>query len=157
MLKYFFICLGTLLVLTLLKFVEDSPVRSWKTVIFTAIPLAAIVCFYVNWAYPPPPPPLPEKKKIANYRGEMERTIRHIAGVRSASITDSRIDIDFGSELPLPKMREIALHSGGAAAHFMKPSGTNLTVLIHMTVIRRDRLEIEYNTTRGIVREQTFD
>ncbi|MDB6028741.1 MAG: hypothetical protein JWM68_4964 [Verrucomicrobiales bacterium] len=157
MLKYSLICLGTLVVLTFLKFVEESPVRSWKMVFFTAIPLAAIICYYVSCAFPPPLPPAPEKKKIENYRAQMELYVRHIAGVRSASINGSRMDIDLDSEYPLQRMRQIALSSGSTAAQFMKPSGSNLTMTIHVTAIKRDRLEIEYDTKRGIVREQTFD
>jgi hypothetical protein len=157
MLKYFLICLGTLLVLTLLKCVEDSPVRSWKAVFFSAVPLAGIVCLYVSWAFPPPLPPAPETKKIANYRSEMERTIRHIEGVRSASINGSRIDIDFSSELPTARMRQIAMSSGVTAAHSMKPAGSNLTVTIHMTALKRDRLEIQYDTARGVLKDEVFD
>ncbi len=157
MLKYILISFGTFLVLALLKFVENSPIRSWKTVLFTSVPLAAVICYYVSCAWTKPVAPAPEQKKIANYRAEMERTIRRIAGVKSATINGSRIDIDFEGELPISEMRKIALQSGATAAYFMKPAGTNLTVLIHMTAIKRDRLEIEYDTTRGVIRENVFD
>ena len=157
MLKYILISLGTLTLLTLLKFVEESPVRSWKTVFFTSVPLAAAICFYVHWAFPPPPPPIPEKKKISNYRAQMEQYIRHIAGVRSATINGSRIEIDFGSEVPIAQLRSSVLGSGITAAQFMKPQGTNLVVTIHVTCLKRDRLEIQYDTNRGVVKEEVFD
>jgi hypothetical protein len=145
------------LVLVLLKFVEDSPIRSWKAVVLTAIPLAGVICYYASCAFPPPPPPTPEKKKINNYRAEMERTMRHAPGVRSARIDGSQIYMDFATELPIAQLRSLGLEYGTTAAYFMSPHGSNLTVTIHLSVINRERLEIHYSSAKGTISERTFD
>src|SRR4051812_45344318 len=98
LLKYSLVFLAVFGVLTFLKFVENSPVRSWKTVIFTALPLGFVICYYVSCVTPQPPPPKPETQKISAYRAELERTIRRIEGVDQASIHGTRIDMNFAAE-----------------------------------------------------------
>lgn len=63
--KYAVACLLVCAVLVLLKFLEGSPIRSWKAVILTAIPLSFAACWYLSWAFPAPPPPQPRAERVA--------------------------------------------------------------------------------------------
>ena len=83
--------------------------------------------------------------------------MRHAPGVRNARIEGSQIYMDFATELPTAQLRSVGMTYGTTAAHFMQPKGTNLTVTIHLSVINRERLEIQYDTDRGVIRERSFD
>ncbi len=141
--------------LAFLKHVEDSPVRSWKGVFFTAIPLILIVCFWINWAYPPPPPPQARTERAEINRAEMVRTLRRIDGVDRASIDGPLVQVNFSQEKPLEELKRIARHSGGATAHFLKV-GDSHRITFRISVRGYDRYEMEYDTQQGVVSEKTF-
>src|SRR5687768_8343435 len=128
-LKFTAACLIIFAILAFLKFVEDSPIRSWKAVFLTGIPLSFIVCYWVNCAYPPPPPLAPKSEKISAYRAELQRTFRRIEGVTSASINGSIIEINFGEDKSIEKLKQIARQSAGVAAHFLKSDKVNRMVI----------------------------
>jgi hypothetical protein len=154
-LKFTAVCLVIFAIMTFLRFVQDSPVRSWKTVFFVGIPLSAIVCYYVSCAFPPPPPPQPVSEKVAVRRAELQRTFRHIEGVDNAIIDGSFIRINFAQNKPIQELKNIARSTGATAAHFLQTEGTNRIVLL-ITVQGRDRYRMEYETGRGIVDEKEF-
>ena len=153
--KYTAACLVIFAVAALLKFVQDSPIRSWKTVFLTAIPLSFIVCYYLSCAFPGPPPPQPRKTRAAINQAELERTFRHIGGVDRASINGSLIEINFSDDKPISEIKEIAQHAGGAAAYFLRLDKTN-RVTIRMSVRGQNRYQVDYETGRGLINEQEF-
>lgn len=150
--RYAVICLSVLGVLTLLRFLEGSPIRSWKAVFLTGLPLAFIACLYVNRAFPPPPPPLPRSAKALRNQAELERTIRRIEGVRWGKIDHGIIQMDFDREKPRSELKEIALRVGATAAHFTRVWETN-RVLVVISINGRNRYAVVYDTQRGIVDE----
>jgi len=152
--KFTLACVIIFGILSFLKFVDDSPIRSWKSVFFTGIPLSFIVCYWVNCAYPPPPPLAPPNEKVSAYRAELERTFRRIEGVTSASIKGSIAEINFGKEMPPEKLRQIAHHCGGAAAYFFR-SGDFKGLVIFLKVMGNDRYRIEYGPDGNIISEGT--
>jgi hypothetical protein len=99
-------------VLIFLRFVEDSPVRTWPRAIVSAVCLSFVVCVYLHWAFPKPLPPAPVAEKVENYRAALERAFRHIAGVDSASLKDSVLRINFTVEKSPQELRQIALETG---------------------------------------------
>ncbi len=153
--KYSAACLIIFALLAFLKFVEDSPIRSWKTVFFTTISLSFIVCYYISCAFPPPPPPQPRNAKVASNRAELERTFRRIAGVDRASINGSEIEINFAEDKPIAELKSIAQQTGGTAAYFLQLNGTN-HITMHISVRGQKRYRMEYETGRGVVDEQEF-
>lgn len=154
-LKFVLVCLVVFAFLTFLKFVEDSPVRSWKTVFFTGIPLAFITCYYVNCAFPGPPPSQPRSERVNINRAELERTIRRIEGVDRASINGMAIEMNFREPKPITELKQVGQHIAGAAAYFLQNGKTN-RITIRMTVRGQDRYELEYDAKRGVINEQEF-
>ena len=154
-LKFTVACVFVFAILAFLKFVEDSPIHSWKAVFLTGIPLSIIVCFWVKYSFPPPPPPAPKIQKVAAYEAELERTFRRIEGVGNASINGSVIEIDFREEKPIEKLKEIAQRTSGTAAHFLRLSKTN-RMTIYIKVHGHYRYQMEYSTTHGIVSETIY-
>jgi len=154
-LKYSLACLVIVAILAFLKFSEGSPIRSWKTVCFTAIPLGFITCYYISCAFPPPPPRATQSEKGSAYRAELERTFRRIAGVDRASFHGSVVEMNFAEDKPLDELKSIARQTGGTAAHFLKDGKSNL-VKVHITVRGRKRYEMEYDTKLGVVFEASY-
>lgn len=154
-LKFTAACLIVLAILSLLKFVQDSPIRTWKAVFLIGIPLSVIVCYWVTCAFPPPPPPAPKSEKVSAYKAELERTFRRIEGVKDAKINGQTIEIEFGQDQPIEKLKEIAHQTGGTAAHFLATSKTN-RIIIYMRVRGSDRYRMEYDTSAGVVSEKTY-
>ena len=152
--KYAVACLLVCAVLVLLKFLEGSPIRSWKAVILTAIPLSFSVCLYLSWAFPAPPPQ-PRAEKVAANKAELERTFRRIAGANYAKIDGPLIYLNFAEDKPLSEFKNIARWTGGAAAHFMQMYNTN-RVAVFVTVNGRNRLALVYDTQTGVVDETAF-
>ena len=87
--KYAIVALIVFAILIFLKFCEGSPFRSWKSVILTGIPLSFIIGYYLGHAFPAPAPPPPRSERILAYRAELQRNLRHIAGVKQAAIHGS--------------------------------------------------------------------
>ncbi|HEY9173884.1 MAG TPA: hypothetical protein VI136_16495 [Verrucomicrobiae bacterium] len=150
--RYAVACLLTLGILTLLRILKDSPIRSWKTVFLTGTPLALVVCYYLSCAFPPPPPPQPRAEKVDLNKAELERTVRHIEGVRWGQIDQGIILMDFAQEKSRAQLKEIALHVGVTAAHFMRTWETN-RVMVIMTINGRNRYAVVYDTRAGIIDE----
>jgi hypothetical protein len=151
---YAAICLAVFAVLTFLKFCEDSPIRSWKSVLFTGVPLAFIVCYYVSCAFPTPPPQARAEKVAAN-KAELERTFRRIEGVSHARIDEPVIELNFAYDKPLQELKQIARQTGGTAAHFLKLDKTN-QITVRISIRGRNRYEMEYDTERGVISEHEF-
>jgi hypothetical protein len=154
-LKYSLACLVIVGILAFLKFCEGSPIRSWKAVFFTAIPLGFITCYYISCAFPPPPPPATHAEKSSAYRAELERTFRRIAGVDRATFDGSIVQMNFAEDKPLSELKSIARQTGGTAAHFLK-AGEGKRVTVHITVRGRKRYEMEYEANRGVVFEESY-
>src|SRR5688500_9786721 len=106
--KYTLAAVLLLGVLTFLKFVQDSPIRTWKAVFVTALPLVVIVSLWIKWAYPPPPPPQPKMERVEINRAELERTLRRIEGVDRATIQSNRIELNFGVERSTDQIKKLA-------------------------------------------------
>ena len=153
--KYALACLIVFAILIFLKFVEGSPVRSWKGAIFTALCLSVMVCFYLRWAFPKPLPPTPRAEKVLAYRAELERDFRRIQGVESASITGSTVRINMAEEKSSSELRQLALTTGGTAAAFMK-NGNKFQITIIMSVRGEERYQAVIDPDHGVVREQIF-
>ena len=150
-LKYSLACFVILGILVFLKFCEGSPVRSWKSIFLTAIPLGFITCYYISCAFPLPPPRAPQAQKVSAYKAELERTFRRIAGVDRASINDSIVEINFAEDKPLSELKQIAVRTGGTAASFLKLP----QVTVNITVRGRERYQLDYDTKGGTT-ERTF-
>lgn len=153
--KYAVVCLVVFAFLGCLKFFEGSPFRSWKAVLFTAIPLSFVVCYYISCAFPAPPPPPPRTEKVAANKAELERTFRRIAGVSGASINGQEIRLDFAQDKPLSEFKQIARQTGGTAANFLSINKTN-RMFVFITVNGRNRYELVYDTQTGVVDETSF-
>jgi MFS family permease len=143
-------------VLIVLKFVEGSPVRSWTAVFLIGIPLGLLGGYWFNHALPEKPAPLPQSVKASAYRQELERTVRRIAGVDSASIEGTTIRMNFAQEKPMTELRSIAMQVGGTASYFLRTNDKNAQVTVHMTVQGRDRYEVDFGDKGGLSNEQTF-
>lgn len=144
--KYALIILAVLAFFSLLRFVEGSPVRSWKTVLGLTLPISALICFYSYKVFAPVPP-APQAQKVSAYRAELERNFRRIAGVSEARIAGTNIYINFAVEKPLAEIKQIALSTCATAASFLKMDRGN-TMTIHMTVRGYQRYEMSYDTER---------
>ncbi len=141
--------------LTFLKFVQDSPIRSWKAVFLTALPLVVVLSLWIKWAYPPSPPPQPKTERVEINRAELERTLRRIEGVDRATIQSNRIELNFGVERSIDEVKRLARNTAGNASFFLKIGETrHLTVLI--SVLGRKRYEMQYNPNAGVLSETTF-
>jgi hypothetical protein len=153
--KYAVACVLIFAVLALLRFFEGSPIRSWKAIVLTGIPLSFIVCYYLSCAFPAPPPPQPRSEKVAVNKAELERTFRRIAGVNYAKIEGPLIYLNFVEDKPLSEFKSIARQTGGTAAHLLQMYNTN-RVVVFVTVNGQNRYALVYDTQTGIVDETTF-
>lgn len=154
-LKFSAACLIIFAILAFLKFVEDSPIRSWRAVFMVGIPLSFVTCYYISCAFPGPPPLPPRAEKVASNKAELERTFRRIAGVDRASVNGSIVEINFAQSKPLSELKQIAMSTGGTAAYFLKMGKTN-RITVKITVRDELRYQMEYDTSKGIVNEQEF-
>jgi hypothetical protein len=143
-------------VLIFLKFVEGSPVRSWRVVALAGVVLGAATGYYFNHAFPAKAAPAPASQKVDAYRAELERTFRRIDGVDSASIKGSEVRINFATDKPLPEIKQIALHCAATAAYFFRTDKSNSKAAIHITVRGQDRYEMEFDTNGGVKNEQVY-
>jgi hypothetical protein len=149
---YVIACLLVLGSLTLLRFTEGSPIRSWKAVFLTGLPLAFVVCYYRSCAFPPLPPPQSRSEKVALNKAELERTIRRVQGVRWGRIDEGIIQMDFSEEKSREQLKQIALSVGVTTAHFMRTWETN-RVMVIMTINGGNRYAAVYDTRLGIIEE----
>jgi len=150
--RYAIACILVLGFLTLLRFLDGSPIRSWKAVFLTGLPLAFVVCYYLSCAFPPPPSPQPRAVKVELNKAELERTIRRIEGVRWGQIDRGIIQMDFSVEKSRDQLKQIALSVGITTAQFMRMSDTN-RVMVVMTINGRNRYAVVYDTHAGIIDE----
>lgn len=150
--RYAAACILVLGVLTLLRFLEGSPIRSWRAVFLTGLPLALIVCYYLSCAIPPPPPPQSRAAKVDLNKAELERTLRRIEGVRWGQIDRGIIQMDFAQEKTREQLKQIALSVGSTTAHFMQMWETN-RVMVIMTINGQNRYAVVYDTRKGIIDE----
>ncbi|MDQ6631857.1 MAG: hypothetical protein M3Y82_08870 [Verrucomicrobiota bacterium] len=155
MIKYIVACAIIFAVLIFLKFLENSPLRSWKAVFFSAVLLSVSVCYYLHWAFPPPSPPLPRAKKALANAAELQRTFRRIADVDQASIEGSIIKINFAEEKSLDELKRIALDCGYTAANFMRDK-KDFKITVHISVRGGDRYQVIIPAEGGAIEEQTF-
>jgi hypothetical protein len=153
--KYALVCVAVVGILALLKCVEGSPLRSWKSVFLLAAPLSFLVCYYISCAFPPPPLPQPRSAKVVLNKGELERTFRRIEGVDRASIDGPVIRLNFTQDKPLAEFKSIARRTGGTAAHFLKLNETNRVVVL-ISIGGRSRYALVYDTATGVVDETSF-
>src|ERR1035438_5685393 len=156
MLKYLAALLGTFAVLVFLKFCEGSPFRSWKAVILTGLPIGFLAGYYLNHAFPQKPPPVPQAQKADAYRAEMERAWRRIAGVDGVSIAGTTVQIDFADYKPLPEVKGFARQAAGNASYFLKTNNQSIRVKVRISVRGKDRYELDYEPSKGVVDEQEF-
>ena|GEM_PF-4049815 len=155
MTEYIAACAIIFAFLIFLKFVQDSPVRSWKAAFITAILLSVAVCYYLKWFFPAPPPSLPRSQKVIAYAAELQRTFRHIEGVDQASIVVSTIKINFAVEKSLDELKRIAMHCGYTAASFLRDK-KDFKITVHLTVRGDDRYQVVIPADGGAIEEQTF-
>lgn len=141
-------------ILILLRFLEGSPVSSWKRVFLIGIPLSLFFGYYYNRALPETAPELPQATKASNYRQELERTCRRVAGVQSASIDGNTIHMDFVEDKPFTEFKRIALETGGTASYFLKTNKESIKITVLISVKGRDRYEMNYESGRGIIEER---
>ena len=154
MITYVLAFLVTFAVLVFLKFCEGTPFRTWKSVVFTGIPVALLAGYYFNHALLKKPSPLPQSQKAAAYRAELERTCRRIAGVDRASIEGTTVRMNFADYKPLAELKSIALEVGGSAMYFLRTNDQRTPVKVRISVRGKDRYELELQPDRGIVNEQ---
>ena len=154
-LKYTAACAIVIAIVVFLRFVEDSPINSWKRVVLTSLLLAGAVCYWISWSFPPGPPPLPRQTKADRNRAELLRTFRRIGGVDRAEINGSVILLNFIQPKSLNEFKSIAMSTGATAAHFMQVGNSN-HITVQITVNGRNRYEMEYDTARGVVNEREF-
>ena len=150
--RYAITCIIVLGFLTLLRFLDGSPIRTWRAVLLTGLPLAFVVCYYLSCAFPPPPPPQPRAVKVDLNKAELERTIRRIEGVRWGQIDRGIVQMDFAVEKSRDQLKQIALSVGVTTAHFMRMWETN-RVMVIMTINGRNRYAVVYDTGQGIIAE----
>jgi hypothetical protein len=143
-------------VLIFLTFCAGSPVRSWKSVVVIGLPLAALLGWYFNHAFPAKSAPLPQAAKAAAYRQELERTFRRIDGVDRASFVSNHIELDFAQDKPLAELKKIAMETGGTASWFLKTNQNSVQITVHITVEDRDRYEMTLDTAKGVIEEHEF-
>jgi hypothetical protein len=155
MTKYFIACAIIFAFLIFLKFVQDSPVRTWTTALLTAAVLSVLVCFYLNWAFPKPTPPATRAQKVIRYAAELRRDFSRIKGVDRADIQGSTVRINFAEDKSLAELKQTARHTGGAAAYFMK-NGDKFQITVILSVHGEDRYQMLYDPDRGMVEETTF-
>lgn len=148
-------CIG-LAVLGLLKFVQDSPVRSWKVVMAGTLGFGAMGGYYCHHAFPAKAPPAPAAQKVEAYRAELERTFRRIDGVDNALVQNSAIWINFTRDKPLEQLKQIALQCGATAAYFFRINNPNSKVSVHITVQNNDRYEMTYAVKGGVQDEKVY-
>ncbi|WP_040550632.1 hypothetical protein [Pedosphaera parvula] len=137
-----------------LRFLDGSPVRSWKMVFLIGIPLSLFFGYYYNRALPEKPAALPQSTKAANYRLELERTCRRIAGVQSAVIEGNTILMDFAEDKPVAEFKRLAQETGGTASYFLKTNKDSIKITVHISVKGRDRYEMNYESNRGVTDER---
>ena len=154
MIKYMASFLVAFAVLIFLKFCEGTPFRTWKSVIFTGIPLGLLAGYYFNHAPLPRPVPLPQSPKAAAYRSELERTCRRIAGVDRASIVGTTVEMNCADYKPLPELKSIAREVGGTASYFLRTNDKPIAVKVRISVRGKDRYELELQPGKGVVDEQ---
>lgn len=147
---------GSFLVLGLLKFVQDSPVRSWKTVVIGGVVLGLAAGYYANHAFPKKAPPAPAAQKVEAYRAELERTFRRINGVDAATVEGTNIFIDFGQDKTSDELKQIAMQCGGSAAYFFQTGSGDSGIEIHLTVKGQDRYEMNFSTRHGVTSEKAY-
>lgn len=141
-------------ILVLLRLLDGSPVRSWKMVFLIGIPLSLFFGYYYNRTLPEKPEALPQSAKAANYRLELERTCRRVAGVQSAKIDGNTIHMDFVEDKPFPEFKRIATETGGTASYFLKTNNESIKITVQISVKGRDRYEMNYESGRGIIEER---
>jgi 4-amino-4-deoxy-L-arabinose transferase-like glycosyltransferase len=141
-------------VLILLRFLESSPVRSWKMVFLIGIPLSLFFGYYYNHALPEKASAVPQAAKASNYRQELERTCRRIAGVQNASIEGNTVQMDFAEDKPIAEFKRIAKETGGTASYFLKTNNNSIKITVHISVKGRDRYEMNYESNRGVTDER---
>lgn len=156
MILYLASFLVTFAVLIFLRFCEGSPFRTWKAVVLLGIPLALLAGYYFNHAFPAKAPPKPQVEKASAYRAELERTCRRIAGVRSARIDGTTVEMDFSESKPLSELKRIAGEVGGTASYFLRTNAGPIAVKIKISVAGQDRYQAEYLPGRGVWNEQEF-
>jgi hypothetical protein len=154
MFKYLAALLVSFAVLVFLKFCEGSPVRSWKAVLLTGLPLGLLAGYYFNHAFPKPAPPVPQVEKAFAYRAEMERAWRRIAGVDGVRISGTIVQINFADYKPLPEVKDLARQFAGSAAFFLKTNNQPVHVKVRISLRGRDRYELDYESNRGVLEEQ---
>jgi hypothetical protein len=146
----------TFAVLIFLKFCEGSPIRSWKAVVLVGLPLAAGAGWYFNHAFPAKAPPLPRSAKADAYRQELERTFRRIDGVDQASFVGTNIELNFTQDKPTAELKRLAAQTGGNATWFLKTNQNPVQVTVHITVQGRDRLEMTFDSAKGVTDQHEF-
>ena len=142
-------------ILIFLKLCEGSPLRSWKAVFLTGIPLVFLVCYYLNHAFPKPASHQSHAQRIAANCAELKRNFSHIAGVKAATIAGNKISLDFAENQSLDILRKDAEAVAGTAAYFLDFSRTN-QIFIQINVNERHRYTFTYQPTVGIVDETSF-
>ncbi len=154
MIKYVIAFLASFAVLVFLKFCEGSPFRSWKSVLLTGIPLALGVGYYLNHAFPPKSPPVPQVRKAAAYRLELERTWRQIAGVDNVNISGTTVQVDFAEAKPLTEVKDLARQFARNASFFLKTNNQPIGVKVRISVRGANRYELDYDPAKGVTAEQ---
>ena len=156
MIKYAVAMLAALAVLVFLKFCEGSPIRSWKTVLLTGLPLGLLAGYYFNHAFPRQPPPAPQIQKASAYRAEMERSWRRIDGVDGVQIVGATVQISFAGYKPLPAVKAFAREVAGNASFFLQTNHQPIRVKVKIAVGGKDRYEMDYLPGKGVLDEQEF-
>jgi hypothetical protein len=156
MLIYFATFAVTFAVLIFLKFCQGSPIRSWRAVVFVGVVLASALGWYFNHAFPAKSAPLPQSAKADAYRQELERTFRRIDGVDQASFVGTNIELNFIHDKSTAELKKLAAQTGGNATWFLKTNQNPVQVTVHITVQGRDRLEMTFDSAKGVTEQREF-
>lgn len=151
--KYVIICGAIFAFLIFLKFVEGSPVRTWKSALSTAAVICVLVCLYLNWAMPKPAPLASSNQKADRYRAELRRDFSRMAGVASATIEGSTVHIDLAADKPQSEIKSMAQNAAGTTAAFLNDGHKPTQITVLMTVRGQQRYIMTYDPAHGIVEE----
>lgn len=142
-------------ILIFLKFCEGSPLRSWKAVLLTGVPMIFLVCYYLNHAFPKPVSHQSHAQRITANLAELKRNFSHIAGVKTANIAGNEISLDFAENKSLDVFRKDAAAVAGTAAYYLDFKGTN-QLFVQINVNERHCCTFTYQPGAGIVDETVF-
>lgn len=154
MTKYIAACGIVFAIFILLKFIQDSPIRSWKSALLGTVILSVIVCGYLNFVIPKPTPPSTRKQKTLRYSAELQRNFSHMEGVSDARIEGTVVTINYAEEKTLDQMRRIAHTAGGTANYFLR-NEKDYTFTISICIKGEKRFEVLFGP-KGVLGEQKF-